>query len=343
LRYLFEFYRLMPSQAFTYNLLALINFELFAHTLQIVHATNALVHSPEDLPAAMQDTPQPSTLQVYLDFTNGASSRSLEMSRTCVRRDIEAYQQFLWSNLLLRQLDIYVNKQRNNPRVKTDMEKALPSDTVGAYYLQKILLLQDDPRINVHLDAAAERDEGLIYVANMEGDEGEDTESRRWLDGVAASGMSYVERVVNLLVEAQRGDANQHFIQWFYGVGGLKKPHGILRGITTHRQTWRYAPENDLLAVLVQVATARLSPPGKLRPIKLQEFLEFLERNYGILIDRPPEPFTGAEYAAAASDNLRAMLRRLRQMGVFRDLSDDFTVQRLHASYAGTQHRKVEA
>ena len=43
--------------------------------------------------------------------------------------------------------------------------------------------------------------------------------------------------------------------------------------------------------------------------------------------------FQGAEYVAAAQDNLRAMLRRLRQMGVFRDLSDDFTVQRLTPPY----------
>ena len=41
-----------------------------------------------------------------------------------------------------------------------------------------------------------------------------------------------------------------------------------------------------------------------------------------------------AEDAAAARDNLRAMLARLRQMGLFSDASDDFTVQRIHPPYA---------
>ena len=42
----------------------------------------------------------------------------------------------------------------------------------------------------------------------------------------------------------------------------------------------------------------------------------------------------GSDYAAAARDNLRAMLGRLQQMGIFQDLSDDFTVQRLTPPYA---------
>jgi len=77
--------------------------------------------------------------------------------------------------------------------------------------------------------------------------------------------------------------------------------------------------------------------------IRLQEFLRFLEERFGTLVDRPPAPFEGAEYTAAARDNLRAMLRRLRQMGIFRDLSDDFTVQRLHPPYAGQELTGVRA
>ena len=50
-----------------------------------------------------------------------------------------------------------------------------------------------------------------------------------------------------------------------------------------------------------------------------------------------------AEYIAAAHDNLRAMQNRLRQMGIFRDLSDDFTIQRLHPPYADIPLKTVEA
>ena len=61
--------------------------------------------------------------------------------------------------------------------------------------------------------------------------------------------------------------------------------------------------------------------------------MKFLEERFGVIVGRPPVEFQGAEYTAAARDNLRAMLLRLRQMGIFRDLSDDFTVQRLQPLY----------
>ena len=122
----------------------------------------------------------------------------------------------------------------------------------------------------------------------------------------------------------------------------MKKTHGLLAGSVRSRTSWRYAPSNDLLAVLVQVTAARLSSQG-IQSIRLQEFLQFIEKRFGILIDRPPDIFKGAEYIAAAHDNLRAMQNRLRQMGIFRDLSDDFTIQRLHPPYADAMLKTVEA
>lgn len=129
----------------------------------------------------------------------------------------------------------------------------------------------------------------------------------------------------------------------------MKKPQGVLRGTTLNRKSWRYAPTNDLLAVFVQLAALPRSALGSqdrgdqnIQPIRLQDFLQFLEERFGILVDRPPSPFEGSEYIAAAHENLRSMLHRLRQMGIFRDLSDDFTVQRLHPPYAGRELMRVE-
>lgn len=343
LRYLFEYHKTMPTQAFTHHLLILLNLELFAYTLKLVHAINELVQQPEHLPAAMCDKVKLSPPQLYVDFTEASSSYSQEMARACVRRDIETYQQFLESNLLLRQLDLYVEKLKRNVRSKALIERVLPSTSSGAEYLQGLLLLRNDAVIGRDIAASARNDEDDIRRLNTNEGEEENPDALGWLDAMLDNAEDDVERVVSLLVEAQRGDAIQHFIQWYWGVGGMKKPQGILRGVVTNRRTWRYAPTNDVLAVLVQLAAVRLGKPTKpeqdetIQPIRLQEFLQFLEERFGILVDRPPAPFEGAEYTAAARENLRAMLRRLRQMGIFRDLSDDFTVQRLHPPYAGKE------
>lgn len=342
LRYLFEFHKTMPTQAFTHHLLILINFELFNYTLKLVHAINELVQLPEPLPAAMCERFQNSPPQLYVDFTEAANGYSQEMAKACVQRDVETYQRFLESNLLLRQLDLYVEKLKRNARARSLIERVLPPTSSGAEYLQGLLQLRNDPVIGRDIAASARNDEDEIRQLNTNEGEEEDPEALNWLEAIVGTAEDDdVKRVVNLLVEAQRGDAVQHFIRWYQGVGGMKKSQGLLRGTTNNRKSWRYAPTNDVLAVLVQLAAVRCGKPTNpeqgesIQPLRLQEFLQFLEERFGILVDRPPELFEGAQYTAAARENLRAMLRRLRQMGIFRDLSDDFTVQRLHPPYAG--------
>lgn len=350
IRYLFAYYSLMPVQALTYNLLALINFELFSYTLKLVHAINGLVQEPDILPPAMQEARVPSEPQLYLDFTGVPGNLSQEMANACVRRDLESYQQFLTSNLLLRQLDKYVEALRRNKRRREEIDYILDPEGSGPSYLQGLLLLQDDPTFGPELEASARTDENRIRDENLDSDTEDETDALMWLDQIVDTAETDIERVVTLLVEGQRKKALENYVKWYWGVGGLNKPHGVLAGTQSNRQMWRYAPSNDLLAVLVQLVAARISSTddsssgntAQVKSIRLQEFLAFLEKRFGILVDRPPKPFEGADYAAAARDNLRAMLKRLRQMGIFRDLSDDFTVQRLHPPYSDEVIDRVE-
>jgi hypothetical protein len=349
--YLLKYYRCMPPQALTHYLLGLINLELFTYTIKTIYAINALVKQPENLPAAMRRPYEPSPPQLYLDFTGKPGSLSREMAAGCVRRDIEAYQHFMTSNLLLRQLDRYLSTLRNNPRRKQQIETAIPPDAKGAEYLQGLLLLYNHPSIDGLIQASATleeekiRDENAHDTSPERGEQSElQNEVLEFLNDVARSATTDVERVVAFLVEAQHQKVMGNYLGWYRDSGGLLKPHGLLEGNTKGRRSWRYAPRNDLLSVLVQLAVVRErgNNPGNTlhngqHSIRLQDFLTFLEWRFGILVDRPPEPFHGADYAAAARENLRAMLRRLRQMGIFRDLSGDFTVQRLHPPYLNTE------
>ena len=335
LKFLFKYYEHMPSQALTHNLLALINFELFNYTIKLVYAINALVRDSEILPPAMSNPLKPSPPQLYLDFTQDARGRSHEMAKECVRRDIEVFQQFLSSILLLRLLDSYVVSLRT-PQNRMKIDSILEGNNSGPLYLRGLLLLHDDTEFSRDIEAEARVNKREIRKENQVSEDSDnvtDEEELNWLDDITDVADSDIERVVALLVEGQRDSALQHFVRWFSSVGGLKKEHGLLAGTPKSRLSWRYAPSNDLLAVLVQVAAARISKQG-VQSIRLQEFLQFLEEHYGILIDRPPDMFKGSEYIAAAHENLRAMQNRMRQMGIFRDLSDDFTIQRLHPPYA---------
>jgi hypothetical protein len=328
----------MPSQALTYYFQALISFEMYSYSLRLAAAVNELVRDPDELPFAMRDHIERCEPLIYLDFTGRPQHLSGQMAAECVRRDVETFQQFFRSMLQLRWLDKQVMQFRTSARTKAKVAELLQGKSSGAGYLQSILQMRNDPQLLYAFDAAAQRDVALIRAATLpNAEEGDETESA-WLDEIMAPAQTDIDQLVLLLEEGQRQSGLSNYIRWIVGAGGMNKTHGLLSGVSRQRRTWRYAPGNDLLSLLVQLATAHAIPNeqrGGAGPseIRLQEFLRFLEERYGIIVDRPPPGIHGAEYSAAARDNLRAMLSRLRQMGIFTDLSDDFTVQRLRPPY----------
>ena len=341
IRYLFAYSERMPTQALVAYLKPLINLELFSYSLRLVHAINSLVRDPSQLPAAMRDDGVAAPPEIYLDFTGQIGGLSHQMAAEAVRRDIEAYQHFFGANLRLRQLNLYASKLQANPRFKTRVNQLLPATSAGPAYLQALLGLAEDPVLAIPIDLLASHDCETIFNANFEKDAVEqDAEERQQFEQLTAAATSDLERLVILLDLGQRGQALSKYMQWFAGVGGLNRSDGLLQGVQRNRRSWCYAPSNDLLALLVQLAAVRLAPPNAtadqkvVAELTLRDFLAFLDERFGIIIDRPPQQLRGAEYHAAARDNLRAMLARLRQMGMFSDLSDDFTAQRLQPPYA---------
>jgi len=289
----------------------------------------------------MADGGEAAPPELYLDFTGHVGSLSHQMAADAVRRDIEAYQQFFAANLQLRHLDRYAEKLKGATRHKARAAQLLPPAPSGPEYLRAILQLCDDPVLGPQIDSYAYDDYDKIIKANVGEDaEGQEDEEIQQIESMTAAATSDLEKLVILLDAGQRGKMLGKYLQWFSGVGGINRTDGILRGVQRNRRSWRYAPGNDLLAVLVQLAAVRLAPPNAsgnekvVAELSLRDFLQFLERRFGIIVDRPPQGMIGAEYHAAARENLRAMLVRLRQMGIFTDLSDDFTAQRLQPPYA---------
>src|SRR5258708_14715980 len=114
----------------------------------------------------MCDPLEPSPPQLYLDFTQDARGRSHEMARDCVRRDIEAFQQFLSSNLLFRLLDSYVVSLRRNMQRKLRIDTILEGKECGPLYLRGLLRLRDDPSLAGLLESQARLDEERIREEN---------------------------------------------------------------------------------------------------------------------------------------------------------------------------------
>ena len=344
-RFLKAYAPLMPPRALTSHLKALIAFNLFIYTIKLMNALPALVQSGGELPAAMRpNSVQASPPLLYCDFTQRSGQRSHEMAVASVQRDLAQVGPFIYAVLYTRQLEDYLRDLdgSKSERIVEEVYGDLPD---GPALVAAMLRVYAESHYRSEIEASARRTRRDIVgytgdskkVGSATDGPINDLDEIEYLETGASSSL---ERVVRLLMDAQSSRLNSQIANWFASVGAISKPYGMLRGVVggRGRLQWRYQPTNDLLATLVMVASVDTpewdDADPRPRPIRLRDFLAWLERQFGILVDRPPEPFNGAEYQAAAQDNLRAMLGRLRQMGIFRDLSDDFTVQRLIPPYS---------
>ena len=139
--------------------------------------------------------------------------------------------------------------------------------------------------------------------------------------------MPAVEKLSTLLAEGLFATSLQHQVQWFWSTGGINKPYGLIRGTRNVRTSWRYAPTDDLLEALLLVSFTEKDGTGTRPHMPIADLLRDLRDHFGILVDRPPAAFDSVDTRAAAAANLEAFKRRLRLLGCFDSLSDDFSAQ----------------
>jgi hypothetical protein len=326
----------IPTAVLARYAMALINFELFIYTLHLMRAANALVLRG-DTPSLFSDNTLDGALpalDLYVDVTQSRGSRTDLLAQACLNRDLEEAENFLRSNLTLRTLQLYVDGNRDLRRRLTNLK--------GGQYILGLWDLRSDP--DVRADArGTERDLEKLFRGDDENEENIPADVKAVLDHPDLDTLS---RVVEILVWAQRKNGVSGITKWLSGVGGLARTDGVLRGNLKGRRVWRYVMSDVLLEALVQLAVIspdvqRASGAGSARPeprsVTLSAFLSFLRERFGVLIDTPPSFDASTEAVAAAKENFAALKQRLRQMGLFFDLSDDFNAQRLYPRFTDPQ------
>jgi len=318
----------IPSGILSRYLNALLGFSLFIYTLRLMRATAGLVFGGETPPEFVQvvGTKKPlPPIDLYTDMTRNPTGDSGRLAHAAVTRHLEGTEKYLRAMLVLRCLDRFVMQNR-------DLKRELP-DPEGGQYLLALWNLRDNSDVRSDF-RKLERDIEQLY---KEADESEvlPIEVQTILDHPT---FAQWHRVTELLAQLQEKSALSGIIKWYSATGGFENSDGILRGNQRGKRVWRYEMSDFLLETLVQLAA--VSPEvqkasgyqtlaDKPMPITLTAFLDHVKHRYGLLLAEPPSFANSTEATAASRDNLQALRVRLRQMGLFQDLSDDFNAQRL--------------
>jgi hypothetical protein len=297
----------LSASAFVDGFTALLSLRLFQLPLRIARAARHVIITGEKSPDMLDDADR-NPLELYCDFTGVHGSASDQLARQCVQRDLEVMSGFMRDRLLLLSL--------RNAMTALDKRGAEIRTMPMADSLVAMVALRDDPFVTAH--ASIRLDE--IEAVNSD----EDLESIR---EVRHSDLPAAEKLATLLAEGLSVKSLQNQVRWFWSTGGILKPYGLIRGTRNVRTSWRYAPADDLLESLLLVSLTGQDGRGTVPHLPIADLLAHLRDHFGILIDQPPAAFDSVDTRAAAAANLEAFKRRLRLLGCFDSLSDDFSAQ----------------
>ena len=307
----------LPVPALMSSFAALMALGMFTFSLRTDAAAHSLLRTgekPPDMQPGEPGTP-PAGLELYCDFAGDRGSVSDGLARRCVERDLDrvrlAFRDRMTfvviSEALTRipdELDRYRNLNRPEQRLAL-LAGLRAHRRVESYASGRIDDLVAEARVDEHVTTPEE--EFLRTTQSRDSDE--------------------LGKLLDVLEYVNESRATSNAVKWYWSVGGLDKPYGILRGTSNSRRSWRYAPEDELLHALLLVAFVDPTGRGSREEMPLQDLLTVLEHRFGMLVDRPPAFLDGAEARRAAAANLDAFKARLTLLGCFDSLSDDFSVQ----------------
>lgn len=265
-------------------------------------------------------------VQMYFDFTNDPSSSSSELAKQCVARDQRILSNYFRDMVLLRETELLA---RLTPNVRTELESLNASAR-----LAKIATLVADPSVETNAGTWLEYLEGMF----LEMPETQDLEIFRAIRNASATNL---DAIVKVILEDRRKIGSDSIRKWAASTGGLtkdgsRKEHALLSGTMAHSTTWKYSMSESMLLTLINLCY--LDEKGR-KPessaLEMRVLLDRLERRFGVLISQVPIGLDSPEARRGASENLVAFISKLKTLGYFRGLSDDFSAQYIERPEVG--------
>jgi hypothetical protein len=148
-------------------------------------------------------------------------------------------------------------------------------------------------------------------------------ECDKQLQSLARLGMGALDTYVEMLYSLRQSYHLKYHRQMLDSFCGKNLDTGFL-WVGRGRAGRRYYLGTELLETLVQVAVVDFHPKKGFytRGITIADFVAWLKRRYGLLIDEYGEPTEGVEVAQALRENYGALRACLRQLGFYTDVSD---------------------
>jgi len=291
----------LPAKALVAQFLALLSLYLNTYTRTLLKL------APEALERSTWPTDTARPDPIYCDFVGQSEHLSNRMARECVDRDLSAVHKLVELFFSVRVLERFAH--RHARQVEALRDQGQPQ------YLSALLALRERADLDLWASYALEEISG-------EGEVSGEVEEQ-----------SSFQQLVQYLNAEQGAKARTNAVRWLRDVSGMNREFGCLVGNARGPRRWYYTLQRTALSAVVHLAcvackhrwTPKVQPAPE--PVRLLDLVEFLRERFGMLVADVPYWLDSTRARAAAAENFEVFKQRLRQMGFFTDLSDDFTAQ----------------
>lgn len=231
---------------------------------------------------------------IFVDLTSGQSETCDQLAKDNVARHYATMYRYFRSHYKLAKLDEFARTFPGYSGSLDELVKFMGHKDVDAFFRLK-----------------------LSDVTRVEEGEEQDAETQAIVDLELPPFDAYVE----ILTQKTFKTRMRNHRALMASLCGLNRDDGFLHG--GRGQKRKYVMGNQLLELLVQLAVVD-ARGGRFftKPITITDFVGWLRNRYGILIDATTTPSDSPDVARALEANYSALKDRLRQLGVFTDLSD---------------------
>lgn len=318
LKLLFLYKNHIPRRELINYMTTLMVFHAALYFFQTVRITNAMVRGGR-IPPSRGATPMPGEprnhapfdLDVFCDITNGHDPDVDELAKNSYTAHFKQIEQYFKSAYLMKKLEDFASADLTAEQKKQK----------GRAYIN---LLLSGFRNHRNLDGYFHRDIQSIRENGRDPETGEDNQEIDQIIQVCAErGLDKLQTFVEILYHFQYGTLREQHRKLLAGLCGTDMDRGFLAGWGRARR--KFVLGNELLEVLIQLAVLerRVDGTWQSRPIPIQDFVDWLQGRYGLLIDTLGANHKDEERInRALASNLQALKNRLRQLGFFTDLSD---------------------
>lgn len=254
-------------------------------------------------------------VHIVVDLGEDYHTHMAELARQQFNRHVEQLNMYIRAHLALKKLQEFGKDLEDRGHIK------------GPLSLEQVLALRNyrDP---LELTTFLE-----IRIRNLMDLGSEDSDQR--LTAIRRLGLPPLETYIEMLYLLRHSFHRGFYFSFLDAIFQKNRENGLLRQGFGSINKRRYSLGSGLLETLVQIAVLEsVHNTFRTRPIRIDDFMNWLQRRYGIYINRLPE-----DREASIADlealrlNVQAFKNRLREIGFYTNLSDAYISQVIRPRY----------